>query len=414
MTKTEAGKVRAYSEEQAVITIKYPGYSHIGCENDDDTKFIILRGEGRAFCAGGDIKDLVRVVNGDVEYKAALDRGVFVFHEAIYYMGCVMKTPIISIMNGITFGGGIGFSQLSSFKIATENTKFAFPEAAIGHFCDASASFTIPRMEGHLGVYLGLTGHQFNAEDAIFAGLATHFMDSSNINALEKKLAGLKSVTLDTICSAINEFSVGQDHVLSHNELLGEKLEIIESCFRFNSVELIVEALKRNGTQFAKSCLKSIAGNSPSSLKVNMRTIRRGATKSMSECISYEYRAWHTLPVSHDYKEGVRSLLEKKNPQWAPSKLEDIDDEYVKSKLLAEVKVKPYMDLSFDYSTSPHKKYNLPTREDVLLVTARYNLLNHTDVIAWFIKNYQGRFGVEQKVNDILVRMDRSCAAGKL
>lgn len=53
-------------------------------------------------------------------------------------------------------------------------------------------------------------------------------MDSSNINALEKKLAGLKSVTLDTICSAINEFSVGQDHVLSHNELLGEKLEIIE------------------------------------------------------------------------------------------------------------------------------------------------------------------------------------------
>lgn len=103
----------------------------------------------------------------------------------------------------------------------------------------------------------------------------------------------------------------------------------------------------------------------------------------------------------------MRSLLEKKNPQWAPSKLEDIDDEYVKSKLLAEVKVKPYMDLSFDYSTSPHKKYNLPTREDVLLVTARYNLLNHTDVIAWFIKNYQGRFGVEQKVNDILVRMDR-------
>ncbi|KAG2234958.1 hypothetical protein INT48_005112, partial [Thamnidium elegans] len=431
MAKTEAGKVRAYSKERAVITVKYPGYSHIvfnrphqlntisvqfshdlfdnlkGCEKDEDTKFIILRGEGRAFCAGGDIKDLVRVVNGDVEYKTALDRGVFVFHEAIYYMGCVMRTPIISLMDGITFGGGIGFSQLSVFKIATENTKFAFPEAAIGHFCDASSSFTIPRMEGHLGTYLGLTGHQFKAEDTIFAGLATHFMNSSNITALEKKLAELKSITLDTIYSTINEFSVGQDHVPSHYELFGEKLEIIESCFQFNSVELIVEALERNGTQFAKSCLKSIAGNSPSSLKVNMDTIRRGATKSMSECISYEYRAWRTLPLSHDYKEGVQSLLAKKKPQWAPSKLEEISDEYVKSILLAKVKVNPYMDLSFDYNTSPHKKYNLPTREDVLSVTARHNLLTHTDIIAHFIKDNQGRFGVKQKVNDILVRMDR-------
>ena len=64
-------------------------------------------------------------------------------------------------------GGGVGLCVNLPFCIATENTVFAMPECSIGHHPDASASFWFPRLDGYLGLYLGLTGQRVRAQDVL-------------------------------------------------------------------------------------------------------------------------------------------------------------------------------------------------------------------------------------------------------
>ncbi|KAI9270173.1 ClpP/crotonase-like domain-containing protein [Helicostylum pulchrum] len=416
------------SEEPAVVVIKCKGYSHIvlnrpdnlntinpqltsalltsliTCEEDEDTRFIILRGSGRAFSAGGDIKEIVSIVESGRTNDIHFDKSIRVFYETLFYMGCVMKTPVISFMNGITVGGGIGISQLTAFKIATENTTFCLPEALIGHFCDVGSSFTVPRMEGYLGVYLALTGHSFKAEDALFAGFATHFMVSENITALEKKLSEQEDITLDIIDSIIQEFSASTDHDASHYRLYGDILQIIERCFKYSSVQEIMNALEKEGTEFTERCLKSIKLCSPTSLQVIIDTISQGKSKSMAQCLNYEYRLWCNLPYAHDYREGVHALLEKRRPQWIPSTLDEIDSNYIQSNFFIRVRSAPSMDLSQDFTTSPYKRFHLPTFEEVIDIQKKYGLKTRKEIIGWFLNDRKGKFGVKQKVTDILDR----------
>ncbi len=62
-------------------------------------------------------------------------------------------------------GGGNGISVHGPFRVATENSIFAMPETAIGFFPDVGGSFFLPRLEGHLGTFLALTGHRLRGYD---------------------------------------------------------------------------------------------------------------------------------------------------------------------------------------------------------------------------------------------------------
>src|SRR5205085_2752279 len=86
--------------------------------------------EGRGFCAGGDVVMLARSGAGDGAEARAF------FHEE-YRLNHLLFTyakPTIAFMDGITMGGGVGISQPCRFRVATENTRFAMPETAIGLF----------------------------------------------------------------------------------------------------------------------------------------------------------------------------------------------------------------------------------------------------------------------------------------
>lgn len=131
----------------------------------------------------------------------------------------------------------------------------SLPEAAIGHFIDAGNSFTLSRLDNHLGAYLILTGHPLYAEDVLYvyinsikftltnafkirlAGLATHFVKSENLEALQSALTLIvDNVSLDTIDATIQKFAVKQDHTAKNYTLHGEKLRTIQryvlSCSR--------------------------------------------------------------------------------------------------------------------------------------------------------------------------------------
>jgi 3-hydroxyisobutyryl-CoA hydrolase len=64
-------------------------------------------------------------------------------------------------------GAALGISVHAPFRIATEKTIFAIPEAGIGLFPDAGASFFLPRLDGQIGTFLALTGTRLEGIQAL-------------------------------------------------------------------------------------------------------------------------------------------------------------------------------------------------------------------------------------------------------
>jgi enoyl-CoA hydratase/carnithine racemase len=105
-------------------------------------------------------------------------------------------------------GGGVGISVHAPIRIATERTLFAMPETAIGFFPDVGGSFFLPRLDGEIGAYLGLTGKRLKGVECLMAGIATHFVPSNRVGALVERLGEVEG-GLGAIERAVEEFCGG-------------------------------------------------------------------------------------------------------------------------------------------------------------------------------------------------------------
>lgn len=84
-----------------------------------------------------------------------------------YLVATFREKPYVSLMDGVTMGGGAGLSVHAPFRVATENTVFAMPETDIGFFPDAGLSFFLSRMDGEVGKYLGMTSERLYGFDTL-------------------------------------------------------------------------------------------------------------------------------------------------------------------------------------------------------------------------------------------------------
>src|SRR5918911_3170798 len=157
-------------------------------ETDRSIHAVILRGEGRAFCAGGDI----RAVHasryhpyGPGDYKTELFREEFRLMRHIHRY----RKPWIALTHGITMGGGAGLSANGSHCVASESTVFAMPEVFIGSFPDVAATRFLGRTPGRIGYYMSLTGARVEAADAVYVGLARYFVPQGRFGELIEALA---------------------------------------------------------------------------------------------------------------------------------------------------------------------------------------------------------------------------------
>ncbi|KAL8028423.1 hypothetical protein ABFX02_14G159000 [Erythranthe guttata] len=304
----------------------------LACAGDSSVKLIILKGKGRAFCAGGDVAAVVHDIN-----QGNWKRGADYFRKE-FTMNYVMATyskPQVSILNGIVMGGGGGASIHGRFRIATENSLFAMPETALGLFPDVGASYFLSRLPGFFGEYAGLTGTRLDGPEMLACGLATHFVRSEKLQLLEAALVKADSSVPAVISSIIDEFSEIPD--LKRNSAY-HRLNIINKCFSRRTVEEIISALEREADEkkddFITSTIQSLKKASPTSLKISLRSIREGRLQGISNCLAREFRmVCHVLrgEISKDFVEGCRAILldKDKNPKWDPSRLESISDEMV-------------------------------------------------------------------------------------
>ena len=132
----------------------------------DNTRAVVLTGEGSAFSAGGDI-DMFAELGGDV---AAVRPHLARVYEAFH---CVetCAVPVISAVNGIAFGGGTELALASDVVLASESARFSFKEVTVG-LMPGYGIIRGPEVMGrHWTRYLAFTGRTVGPAVAERAGL---------------------------------------------------------------------------------------------------------------------------------------------------------------------------------------------------------------------------------------------------
>ncbi|WP_404933249.1 enoyl-CoA hydratase/isomerase family protein [Nitratireductor sp. L15S-10] len=285
-------------------------------EADRAVERVIIRGEGRAFSAGGDILDVYRA---GLEGKASPD-----FFADEYRLNAAIARfpkPYIALIDGIVMGGGVGVSFHGSHRVMTENAIFAMPEVGIGFFPDVGGSHLLSRLPGELGMYLALTGSRIRRGDACAAGLATHSVDAENLPALTEALC-----ETDDVDGTLSVFS-GE----AESELNEAIIHAIARHFSFGSLAEILESLSGDQDEWARETLATIKKRSPTSLCVAFRQVRAGAMLEMDECMKMEFRILNRMLTGHDFYEGIRAVLVEKGstPRWQPETLSEVSEERI-------------------------------------------------------------------------------------
>ncbi len=293
-------------------------------KNDKNVKAVLIKGAGdKAFCAGGDIVDVVNM--GKTNPAEACK-----FFWAEYRTNWRIKMfpkPYIAFIDGITMGGGVGVSVHGHYRIATERTMFAMPETMIGFFPDVGGSYFLSRLEGNMGMFLGLTGYRLNGVDLLELGIATHYIESNKLDALEAALSNIEfnEDGFTDVETVLNNFCSQPE--------INNNLKQANRLFEGENLATIISNLKADDSDFSSKILKNIQKMSPTSLHITFEEIKRGVHLPFDKCLQMEMRlAWHVMQ-NPDFYEGVRALLidKDRSPKWQPDNISDVSKQNIQS-----------------------------------------------------------------------------------
>ena len=291
------------------------------CAADEDVKLVLVTSASeKAFCAGGDIKAMAEEAKAVHDGKA--ETGSYVdFFRREYALNTKIKRfekPYVSIIDGLCMGGGVGISMHGSYRLVTENARFAMPEVKIGFFPDVGGGFLLSNMSGAMGTYLALTARTIKGADMMALGLGTHFMERPCIPHLIDNLLSLdwsRSDVSSVLQATLSNYC--EDQVPS-SDLMSEKGKI-DDVFKGAPLDEALSTLRDAGDDWHSDTLKTIEGMCPLSVRVAFDHVQNSVGLEFEEVMIAEYRISQYMILQPDFYEGVRALLIDKdnNPQWS-------------------------------------------------------------------------------------------------
>ncbi|WP_339435342.1 enoyl-CoA hydratase/isomerase family protein [Pseudomonas orientalis] len=293
---------------------------------------VVLRGSGdKAFCAGGDIRSLYD------SFKAGdtLHEDFFVEEYALDLILHHYPKPVLALMDGFVLGGGMGLVQGADLRVVTERSRLAMPEVAIGYFPDVGGSYFLPRIPGELGIYLGVTGVQIRAADALYCGLADWYLDSTRLTELAQRLDSLqwRDSPLKDLQGVLAQLAVQQ----LPDPPLAALRPAIDHFFALPDVPSIVEQLQQvtvaDSHDWGRATADLMQTRSPLAMAVTLQMLRRGRHLRLEQCFALELHLDRQWFARGDLIEGVRALIidKDKKPQWNPPTVHALDASHVES-----------------------------------------------------------------------------------
>ncbi|WP_248763021.1 enoyl-CoA hydratase/isomerase family protein [Pseudarthrobacter sp. SSS035] len=291
--------------------------------DDDGVATVLVHGAGeRGLCAGGDIVAIYRDILGGGTETADFWQNEYRLNSLI----AAYPKPYVAFMDGLVLGGGVGISAHGSVRVVTERTRTGMPETTIGFVPDVGGTWLLARSPGETGTHAALTGAHLTGADAVFLGLADHFVPSGN---LPKLAAALEHESAE---AAVVRFA--QDPPPSGLE---EQRGWIDAAYASDDAEDIVRRLRTldeasggalGGEPAAEAAeaADTIEAKSPTAVKVTLESLRRAKGLTLDEALAQEYRVGLRFLVAPDFREGIRAQVVDKDriPQWKPATLHEV------------------------------------------------------------------------------------------
>jgi 2-(1,2-epoxy-1,2-dihydrophenyl)acetyl-CoA isomerase len=156
---------------------------------DGKARAVILTGEGRAFCSGGDLREMQAMWQKEGRIEAFLEEPLKALHDVILL---IRETPIpfVAAVQGVCAGAGTNFALACDIVFAAENATFNEAFVRIGLSPDCGGSFFLPRAVGEkLAAEIFMTGETLTAEKALQIGMINRVVAAENLMEETMKMA---------------------------------------------------------------------------------------------------------------------------------------------------------------------------------------------------------------------------------
>ena len=174
------------------------------CETNPDVRAIVLTGNGKAFCAGQDLKE-VTTPELNPGFKKILEE----HYNPIIMRIRSIKKPIIGAVNGVAAGAGANIALACDIVVAHEKVSFIQAFSLIGLIPDSAGTYFLPRLIGFQKAQaLAMLGEKLSAEEAERIGMIYQVFPLENfdekVTALAQKLAQMPTKALGMIKELFN------------------------------------------------------------------------------------------------------------------------------------------------------------------------------------------------------------------
>src|SRR5262245_9239843 len=151
-------------------------------EDDDAVKVVVLTGNGRGFCSGGSVEDIIGpLLESDLDQTLVFTR----MTGAVVRNMCRLQKPIVAAINGVAAGAGAVLALASDLRVMADTAKFAFLFTKVGLTgADMGAAWLLPRVVGTgRAMELLLLGDKVEAPDALRIGLCNRVVPHDQVLA---------------------------------------------------------------------------------------------------------------------------------------------------------------------------------------------------------------------------------------
>ena len=325
--------------------------------HDDSVVCVVLRGaQERAFCAGGDVQALQQTILRNQAAGSIVDTYADDFFEREYRLDYLIHTyakPIVVLGHGIVMGGGLGLFGGASVRVVSEKSRIALPEITIGLFPDAGASWLLRKLPSGHAAFLGYTGANINARDALDCGWATHAVASEGIYQVTQHLGTLAwskdpQEHLPQAQQLLKQNDAGIDALLPDAQLRACEADLDPSSAASAADAMATLELQAGGSPWIDKALATMRRGCPTSLGIVGEQLRRILTMNLVECFQMEMIVAAQCARHADFAEGVRALLVDKDnaPQWQYTDMASLPDGHVAAHFAPPWETNPLHDLA--------------------------------------------------------------------
>jgi enoyl-CoA hydratase/carnithine racemase len=171
--------------------------------DDDEVRVCVLRGAGRAFCAGADLTEFGTAPSPTAARRIRFARDVWALLGAL-------PVPTIAALHGFAFGSGLELALFCDLRLAAEGTKLGLPEVRLGMIPAAGGTQTLPRACGlSRALELLITGRSVETDEALRLGLVSRVVPADRLEAevaaLAQDLASLDRRVVQALRRAVRE-----------------------------------------------------------------------------------------------------------------------------------------------------------------------------------------------------------------